>query len=92
MKNKMIFRCFAYRNRKDNFYYACCIDLNLVDRGESMDDVIKKLEDNIVGYLQTTFEELEGTKHLIPRKAPFSYRLQYRLFNIKLSIRRFNNA
>lgn len=87
MKDKMIFRCFAYWNKKDNYYYACCIDLNLVDRGDSMAEVVKKLEENIVGYLHAAFEKQEEAKHLIPRKAPISYRLQYRLFNVKLSIR-----
>jgi len=85
MEEKMAFRCYAYWDKNRNKYYACCIDLNLVDCADSMEEVVEKLEENIIGYLQTVFENPEAIKGLIPRKAPLSYCLQYRIFSIKLA-------
>ena len=62
MAKKMIFRCYAYWDKSNNKYYACCIDLNLVTSADSMQEVTKKLEENITGYLQVAFEKPEEIK------------------------------
>jgi len=77
-------RCYAFK--KDNKYYACCIDLNLVDQSDSMSEVIRLLTENIQGYLNIFIEKPELYDELIPRLAPLSYRIQYYWINIKLGL------
>ena len=40
-------RCFAYKNSEDEKYYAHCIDLNLADHGNSIEEVKEILYENI---------------------------------------------
>ena len=39
------FRCYAFKINE--YWYAACIDLNLVDRSETLDTVVSKLRKNI---------------------------------------------
>lgn len=62
------FRCYAFK--KNEYWYAACIDLNLVDRSETLDTVVSKLRENIQLYIQD--------KDVITfRRAPLSYKFQY---------------
>jgi len=62
------FRCYALK--KNEHWYAACIDLNLVDRAETLDTVVNKLKENIQLYIQD--------KDVVPfRSAPLSYQFQY---------------
>jgi len=62
------FRCYAFK--KNEHWYAACIDLNLVDRAETLDTVVDKLKENIYLYIQD--------KDVITlRRAPLSYQFQY---------------
>ncbi|MBM3239882.1 hypothetical protein FJZ31_26660 [Candidatus Poribacteria bacterium] len=62
------FRCYALK--KNKHWYATCIDLNLVDRAETLDTVVNKLKENIQLYIQD--------KDVITfRRAPLSYQFQY---------------
>jgi len=62
------FRCYAFK--KNKHWYATCIDLNLVDRAETLDTVVNKLKENIQLYIQD--------KDVITfRRAPLSYQFQY---------------
>ena len=74
------FRSFVYR--KNDKYYAECIDLNLISSGSSVDEAIGKLQDAMFGYVSVAMEG--NTAGLIPRRSPFSHRLRYhfqRLFS-----------
>ena len=62
------FRCYAFK--KNEHWYAACIDLNLVDRAETLDTVVSKLRENIQLYIQD--------KDVITfRRAPLFYQFQY---------------
>ncbi len=68
------FRCYAFK--KKEHWYAACIDLNLVDRAETLDRVVNKLKENIQLYIQD--------KDVIrPRPASLSYQLQYQWILLK---------
>jgi len=68
------FRCYAFK--KNDQWYAACIDLNLVDRAETLDIVVNKLKENIQLYIQD--------KDVIPlRQAPLSYQFQYQWILLK---------
>lgn len=76
------FRCFIRESRQEKAYYAVCIDLNLVDRRESPDQVIAAMIENIESYLEAVYERHEEDK-LIPRPAPFFDQLYYRWLMLK---------
>ncbi len=47
---QLMFRCYTTR-RSEGQYYAICLDLNLIDRRETLDEAIAALDENILGYL-----------------------------------------
>lgn len=67
-------RCYTYR--KGKYYYAACIDLTLIDRGESRAEAMSKLKKNIADYIAAVVED-GLQEELIPRRAPISSRLHY---------------
>jgi len=70
----MNLRCYTYR--KGKYYYAACIDLTLIDRGESRAEATSKLKENIADYIAAAVDD-GLQEELIPRKAPLSLRLHY---------------
>ena len=80
MKNNYIlkYRCFGYKSKKENKYYAFCVDLNLTVQGDSAEEIKSKLAENIDIYLNTVLENQDDLNGLFPyRKAPFSIMLRY---------------
>jgi predicted RNase H-like HicB family nuclease len=71
------FRCYTFK--KNEYWYAVCIDLNLVDRAETLDIVVNKLKENIQLYLQ-------DKDVILPRPAPLSYQLQYQWILFKILV------
>lgn len=67
-------RCYAIR--KGDSWYASCLDLNLVDRADSLDEVIQKLRENIQLYV-------EDKNPLLQRPAPISYHFEYQWILLK---------
>jgi predicted RNase H-like HicB family nuclease len=74
MDKIMNLRCYTYR--KDKYYYAACIDLTLIDRGESQAVAMSRLKENIADYIAAAAED-GLQEELVPRKAPLSFRLHY---------------
>lgn len=95
--NKVLLRCFAYYSNKDKKYYAFCVDLNLADQGNSFEDVIDKLHDNIKLYIESELEynKINGINNFPYRIAPLNIVLQYyfisSLFYLKYFISRLLN-
>jgi predicted RNase H-like HicB family nuclease len=50
-----IFRCYTEKS-PDGQYYAVCLDLNLIDKRETLDEAIAALDENILGYLASVQE------------------------------------
>ena len=72
-KYPSVLRCYV-RPEKDH-YIAVCLELNLCDRGETLESAKASLEEDILGYLESlTPEELP---HLFPRPAPLYTYLDY---------------
>jgi len=61
-------RCFTYR--KGGLFYAECLDLNLLTRGDSEEEAIGRLQEEMFAYVHTVLDG-GSTEGLIPRKAPF---------------------
>jgi len=69
-------RCFSYG--KGEAFYAECIDLNLLARGNTRDEAISRLQEQMFSYVATVFAG-DGTEGLIPRKAPLTSFIRYYL-------------
>ena len=69
-------RCFSYG--KGEAFYAECIDLNLLARGNTRDEAIIRLQEQMFSYVATVFEG-DGTEGLIPRRAPLTSFIRYYL-------------
>jgi hypothetical protein len=69
-----LLRCYWYRSGAP--YYAECIDLDLIARGDSGEEAIGKLQEAVYGYLAVAFRG-DSTKGLVPRRSPLSQRLHY---------------
>jgi len=74
---KFLLRCYV--ERKSGHWQAFCIDLNLAVQGESQEEVVQKLHQQIHDYLRDIFEgeDRPYAAQLLNRKAPLSLRLRY---------------
>ena len=64
---RMPIRCFYYRSGSK--FYAQCLDLNLISRGETAEEAVGRLQEAMFGYVYAVMEG--GTsKGLLPRPAP----------------------
>lgn len=68
-------RCFSYK--EGSGFYAECIDLNLLSRGNTREEAVIRLQEQMFSYVATAFEG--STKGLIPRRAPISSFVRYYL-------------
>ncbi|MFP9227573.1 DUF1902 domain-containing protein [Pectobacterium cacticida] len=68
-------RCMAYQ--QNGVFVAACIDLSLAAQADTMQDAMKKLDEQIKDYLVEAYSEPAYTEQLLNRKAPLSMRLKY---------------
>lgn len=69
----------GYVERKNGVWQAFCIDLCLAVQGESKDEVVTKLHEQIHDYLQDIFEgeDRPYASQLLSRKAPLAQIAKY---------------
>lgn len=80
-------RCFTYR--RGDFYYSECVDLNLMTRGRTMDDAIRRLQEEVFTYLDTVIQG--SSKGLLPRRSPLSSRIRYQIYRLRCRLRSFSH-
>lgn len=68
-------RCYA--RKEGDHYVAMCVDLNVATQADSMEEVKKDLFDAIRGYLICVNQLGDKGKHLLHRRAPLSYWMEY---------------
>lgn len=61
-------RCYYYR--KGGVFYAECLDLDLVTRGQTPEEAIGRLQEDMWWYVDTVLSG-GSSERLIPRKASF---------------------
>jgi predicted RNase H-like HicB family nuclease len=71
-------KCFLYTSRGN--YIAECVDLDLLAQGSTEEEAIGKLQEAMVGYLETAFAG--PTEGLVLRPAPISHWVRYFLHRI----------
>lgn len=69
----MPIRCFTFRS--GSRFYAQCLDLNLISRGNTEEEAIGRLQESMFGYVATTFDG--DPTGLIPRRAPVGSWVRY---------------
>lgn len=75
--NDLILKCYA---KKDGgVWVAHCLDLSLATQGDSFDEVKRKLEEQIVFYVDEALADKEYGSQLLNRKAPLSSWVEYYL-------------
>ena len=74
----------AYVFQRHGLYYAECLSLNLISRGNTQEEAILRLQASMISYVYTVLGDgAQSTKGLLPRPAPLSSWLRYRYFKIK---------
>jgi predicted RNase H-like HicB family nuclease len=68
-------RCQVYRQK--GAYFAECLTLNLLSRGETEAEAIRRLQVAMFSYVATVAREGESAEGLIPRHAPAASWLRY---------------
>jgi hypothetical protein len=70
-------RCYVYERR--GAFYGECLTLNLVSRGATQEEAIRRLQVAMFSYVDVVLQPGKSTKGLIPRRAPFSSWIRYGL-------------
>ena len=79
----------AYVFRRAGKFYAECLTFNLLARGETQEEAIRRLQIAMFAYLRTALGD--GTKSvegLVPRRAPFSSWVRYGFLRFKAWVSR----
>ena len=74
-KKPMDFKCQVYRS--DGAWYAECLTLDLLSRGDSEVDSIRRLQIAMFSYVATVMNGEGSIKGLIPRPAPVKSWIRY---------------
>lgn len=77
-------RCFWYRQGKT--VYAECLDLDLITKGNTPEEAIGRLQEDMYWYVDTVLSG-GSSEGLIPRKAPWSSWVRYYLHVLRRSLR-----
>jgi hypothetical protein len=84
---EMPIRCFYYKSGSK--FYAQCLDLNLISRGETAEDAVGRLQESMVGYVNAVMEG-GSSKGLLPRPAPFLSWIHFYLHRIASRVKRWS--
>ena len=75
--SKLRLRCYA-KKEADGSWYAACLDLNLLARGNSFQEVSKSLHQLIREYVKEAFtHDRKYLDDLIPRRPPIAFLYNY---------------
>jgi hypothetical protein len=71
----LLIRCMTYRSGR--VWYAECLTFDLLSKGDTEVDAIRRLQIAMFSYVAVVFTENESTEGLIPRPAPMSSWIRY---------------
>ena len=74
-RQEVFLRGFAYE--KGGMFFACCLDLNLVSQGKTMDEAVHNLDETVQFYVKSEFKE-GMTFGQIKRPSPLYFQVLYR--------------
>jgi hypothetical protein len=67
----------AYVYERKGLFYGECLTLNLISRGSSQEEAIRRLQVAMFSYVQVVLSGAPPHGHLIPRSAPMESWLRY---------------
>jgi len=70
-------RCYIYE--RHGAFYGECLTLNLVSKGATQEEAIRRLQVAMFSYVDAVLEPGKSAKGLIPRRAPVSSWIRYGL-------------
>jgi predicted RNase H-like HicB family nuclease len=74
----------AYAFQRGTRFYAECLTFNLISRGDTQEEAIRRLQIAMFSYVKTILQDrAKSTKGLIPRPAPLSSWVRYLFFRLK---------
>jgi hypothetical protein len=71
----MDIKCQVYKS--EGAWYAECLSLDLLSKGSSETDAVRRLQIAMFSYIATVLDGEGSTKGLIPRRAPLSSWIRY---------------
>ncbi len=74
-KHRKIIRCMAYKEK--DLYIAVCLDLSLASQGNSLNEAMAKLDNQIKDYIDEALAEPQYTQQLLNRPSPISLWIKY---------------
>lgn len=85
-------RCFA--ERRNGYWVAFCLDLNLAAQGSSLADVRDRLDRMVRSYMEDIFggDDSQYVNDLFPRRAPLDIWLRYYYLVLRSGIRKLTNS
>ena len=72
---QLIVKCYAKHN--NGVWIAVCLDFCLATQGDSFDEAKRKLEEQIVFYVDEALNDKDYGSQLLIRRAPLSAWLEY---------------
>ena len=72
---ELIVKCYA--KQEEGLWVAGCLDFCLATQGDSLDEVKRKLEEQITFYVSEALEDKECGNQLLGRQAPVTQWLEY---------------
>jgi predicted RNase H-like HicB family nuclease len=68
-------KCFVYE--RHGSFYGQCLTLNLISRGATQEEAIRRLQGAMFSYVKTVLEDGKSAAGLIPRRAPVTAWIRY---------------
>lgn len=72
---QLIIKCYAKQD--EGVWVAVCLDFCLATQGDSFDEAKRKLEEQILMYVEEALQDKEFGSQLLSRRAPLSSWLEY---------------
>jgi len=85
---ELIVKCYA--KQEGGMWVAVCLDFCLATQGDSLNEVKRKLEEQITFYVSEALEDKEYGNQLLGRRAPVTQWLEY--YFIRFTNMIFNKA
>lgn len=85
---ELIVKCYA--KQEEDEWVAVCLDFCLATQGSSLDEVKRKLEEQIAFYVDEALQDQKYGNQLLLRRAPITQWLEY--YSIRLTNMIYRNA
>lgn len=75
MNPNQLIKCYA--KQEEGMWVAVCLDFTLATQGDSFDEAKRKLEEQILFYVDEALQDKDYGSQLLSRRAPISAWIEY---------------